>query len=179
MVGLNNLKPKPGSTHRPKRLGTGQGSGHGQTSTRGQKGQGSTSGGTKRIGFEGGQMPLLRRIPKSGFSNKRFRVVFEWVNISSLEKNFKAGAEVNPEALVKCRVVKHADRIKILGNGELTKAMNVSAHGFSAGAKEKIEKAGGKTILLVTAEDAKAAVTVANAAAKKQAKKQAKKTDKK
>lgn len=175
MLGLNNLKPKPGSTHRPKRLGTGQGSGHGQTSTRGQKGQGSTSGGTKRIGFEGGQMPLLRRIPKSGFSNKRFRIVFEWVNISSLEKNFKAGAEVTPEALVKCRVVKHSNRVKILGNGELTKALNVSAHGFSASAKEKIEKAGGKTILLVTAEGAKAAEVIAKAAAKKKAKK----TDKK
>ncbi len=175
MVGLNNLKPKPGSTHRPKRLGTGQGSGHGQTSTRGQKGQGSTSGGTKPIGFEGGQTPLLRRIPKSGFSNKRFQHKFEWVNISSLEKNFKAGAEVNPEALVKSRVVKHSDRVKILGNGELTKALNVSAHGFSAGAREKIEKAGGKAILLVTVEGAKAAAVVAQAAAKKTAKK----TDKK
>ena len=175
MVGLNNLKPKPGSTHRPKRLGTGQGSGHGQTSTRGQKGQGSTSGGTKRVGFEGGQMPLLRRIPKSGFSNKRFQNRFEWVNISSLEKNFKAGAEVNPEALVKCRVVKHSDRIKILGDGELTKALNVSAHGFSASAKEKIEKAGGKAIVMAAVEAAKAP----EAAKKAPAKKNAKKTDKK
>lgn len=175
MLALNNLKPKPGSTHKPKRLGTGQGSGHGQTSTRGQKGQGSTSGGTKRVGFEGGQMPLLRRIPKSGFSNKRFQHKFEWVNISSLEKNFKAGAEVNPETLVKCRVVKHSNRVKILGNGELTKALNVSAHGFSASAREKIEKAGGKITLMVTVEGAKAAAVVAQAAAKKAAKK----TDKK
>lgn len=175
MLALNNLKPKPGSTHRPKRLGTGQGSGHGQTSTRGQKGQGSTSGGTKRVGFEGGQMPLLRRIPKSGFSNKRFQHKFEWVNISSLEKNFKAGAEVNPEVLVKCRVVKHSNRVKILGNGELTKALNVSAHGFSASAKEKIEKAGGKVTLMATVEGAKAAEVTAQAAAKKAAKK----TDKK
>ena len=147
MVGLNNLKPKPGSTHKPKRLGTGQGSGHGQTSTRGQKGQGSTSGGTKPIGFEGGQTPLLRRIPKSGFSNKRFRIVFEWVNISSLEKNFKTGAEVNPEALVKCRVVKHSNRVKILGDGELSRALKVTAAKFSESAKAKIEKAGGQAVV--------------------------------
>ena len=96
MVGLNNLKPKPGSTHKPKRLGTGQGSGHGQASTRGQKGQGSTSGGTKRVGFEGGQMPLLRRIPKSGFSNKRFQHKFEWVNISSLRRTSRPAPKSTP-----------------------------------------------------------------------------------
>lgn len=170
MVSLNNLKPKPGSAKRKKRLGTGQGSGHGQTSTRGQKGQNSTSGGAKPDGFEGGQIPLLRRIPKSGFSNNRFRVTFEWVNISSLEKNFKAGEEVTPEALVKARLVKHTDHVKILGDGELKKALTVKAHAFSAGAKEKIEKAGGKTALLVTAEGAKAAEIAAQAAARKKAK---------
>ena len=117
MIRLNNLAGKPGSVHKRKRLGTGSGSGHGQTSTRGQKGQHSTSGGTKRKGFEGGQMPLLRRIPKSGFNNTRFRTEHEWVNISSLEKNFSSGAEVNPEALVKCRAVKHSDLVKVLGDG--------------------------------------------------------------
>ncbi|MCM2266775.1 MAG: 50S ribosomal protein L15 [Elusimicrobiales bacterium] len=174
MVSLNNLKPKYGSVHRKKRLGTGQGSGHGQTSTRGQKGQNSTSGGAKPDGFEGGQMPLLRRIPKSGFSNVRFQTKYEWVNISSLEKCFKAGAEVNPEALVKARLVKHVDLIKILGDGELKKALTVKAHAFSASAKEKIEKAGGKTEQLVGVKAAKAAEVVAQAAAKKKAK-----TDKK
>ncbi|MDO8804518.1 MAG: 50S ribosomal protein L15 [Elusimicrobiota bacterium] len=167
---LNNLKPKPGSTHKPKRLGTGQGSGHGQTSTRGQKGQHSTSGGTKPVGFEGGQTPLLRRIPKSGFSNVQFRQNYEWVNISSLEKNFSAGAEVTPDALVKCRLVKHADLVKILGNGEVTKALNVTAHSFSKGAAEKITKAGGKTTVLVGAKAAKQAVVDAQSAAKKKAK---------
>ncbi len=148
MVGMNNLKPKYGSVHKKKRLGTGQGSGHGQTSTRGQKGQGSTSGGTKPVGFEGGQMPLLRRIPKSGFSNVKFQTRYEWVNISSLEKCFKSGEEVTPEAMVKARLVKHTDLVKILGDGELKKALNVKAHAFSASAKEKIEKAGGKADLL-------------------------------
>lgn len=156
MVGLNNLKPKWGSVHKKKRLGTGQGSGHGQTSTRGQKGQNSTSGGAKPDGFEGGQIPLLRRIPKSGFSNNRFRVIYQWVNISSLEKNFKAGEEVTPEAMVKARLVKHVELIKILGDGEIKKALTVKAHAFSAGAKEKIEKAGGKTALIETAKPAEA-----------------------
>jgi len=177
MVGLNNLKPKYGSAHRKKRLGTGQGSGHGQTSTRGQKGQNSTSGGSKPDGFEGGQLPLLRRIPKSGFTNNRFRVTYEWVNISSLEKCFKAGTAVNPEALVKARLVKHTDLIKVLGDGELTKALTVSAHSFSASAKEKIEKAGGKVEQLVGLKAAKAAAVTAQAEAKKNAKKA--KTDKK
>ena len=148
MVGLNNLKAKYGSVHKRKRLGTGPGSGHGQTSTRGQKGQNSTSGGSKPDGFEGGQIPLLRRIPKSGFNNARFRTEYQWVNVSSLEKNFKAGAEVTPEAFVKARLVKHVELIKVLGDGELKKALTVKAHAFSASAKEKIEKAGGKAVLI-------------------------------
>jgi large subunit ribosomal protein L15 len=148
MSALNNLKPKYGSTHRRKRLGTGQGSGHGQTSTRGQKGQRATSGGPKPVGFEGGQTPLLRRIPKSGFNNTRFRTEYEWVNISSLEKRFAAGAQVTPEELVKARLVKGGGLVKVLGNGELKKALNVSAHAFSKGAAEKIEKAGGKAAVL-------------------------------
>ena len=148
MTGLNNLKPKYGSVHRRKRLGTGQGSGHGQTSTRGQKGQRATSGGPKPIGFEGGQTPLLRHIPKSGFNNTRFRTEYEWVNISSLEKRFAAGAQVTPEEMVKARLVKCGCLVKVLGNGELKKALNVSAHAFSKGAAEKIAKAGGKTAVL-------------------------------
>ncbi len=119
-------------------------------------------------------MPLLRRIPKSGFNNAQFRQVYEWVNISSLEKNFSAGAEVTPEAMVKCRLVKHADLVKVLGNGEVTKALNVTAHSFSKGAAEKIAKAGGKTTVLAGAKAAKQAEVTAQAAAKKKAK-----TDKK
>ena len=174
MAFLNNLKPKHGSVHKRKRLGTGQGSGHGQTSTRGMKGQNSTSGGTKRKGFEGGQTPLLRRIPKSGFSNNKFRETYEWVNISSLEKYFKTGTDVTPAELLKRRLVKHDVLVKILGNGEITKALNVSAHSFSKGAAEKITKAGGKTSLLVTVKQAKFAEIAASDAARKKAK-----TDKK
>jgi large subunit ribosomal protein L15 len=174
MVSLNNLKAKPGSMHKRKRLGTGQGSGHGQTSTRGQKGQHSTSGGVKRNGFEGGQTPLLRRIPKSGFSNVQFRQNYEWVNISSLEKNFPAGATVTPADMLRRRLIKHDTLVKVLGNGEVTKALNVTAHSFSKGAAEKITKAGGKTTLLVGAKAAKQAIVDAGNAAKKTAK-----TDKK
>ena len=170
MVVLHKLSPKPGSVHRKKRLGTGQGSGHGQTSTRGQKGQHSTSGGTKRSGFEGGQTPLLRRVPKSGFNNVRFRVEYEWVNVSSLEKYFKAGSEVAPADLLKRRLVKHDTLVKILGDGELKKALNVSAHSFSKGAAEKITKAGGKTVLLVGAKEARFAKIKAGDAARKKAK---------
>ncbi|MBI4803481.1 MAG: 50S ribosomal protein L15 [Elusimicrobia bacterium] len=148
-MGLNNLRPKPGSFHKRKRLGTGQGSGHGQTSTKGQKGQNATAGGSKRDGFEGGQMPLLRRIPKSGFSNARFRTVFEWINVSVLEKHFAGGAEVTPEVLVSKRLIKKGVCLKVLGDGDFTKPLTVKAHAFSASAREKIEKAGGKAELIV------------------------------
>lgn len=174
MAFLNNLKSKPGSTHKRKRLGTGQGSGHGQTSTRGQKGQHSTSGGVKRNGFEGGQTPLLRRIPKSGFNNAQFRTVYEWVNVSSLEKYFKAGEEITPQSLLKRRLIKHDCLVKILGDGELSKALNVTAHSFSKGAAEKITKAGGKTTLLDGPKAAAAAEIATQAAARKK-----NKTDKK
>ncbi len=174
MISLHNLKAKPGSVHKRKRLGTGQGSGHGQTSTRGQKGQGSTSGGTKPIGFEGGQTPLLRRIPKSGFSNAQFRVEYEWVNISSLEKYFPAGAAIAPVDMLKRRLVKHDKLVKVLGNGELTKAFNVTAHSFSKGAAEKIIKAGGKTTLLPGIREGKDAKVAAQALAKQNFKNKAK-----
>ncbi len=147
MISLNNLRPKKGSTHRKKRLGTGQGSGHGQTSTRGQKGQNSTSGGSKPWGFEGGQMPLMRRIPKSGFNNSKFRTEYQYVNVSSLEKYFTKGEDVNLGALLKKGLVKKDSPVKILGDGELKKSLNVVADAFSKSAKEKIEKAGGKASL--------------------------------
>lgn len=156
MPGIHQLRPKPGSVHRKKRLGTGQGSGHGQTSTKGQKGQNSTAGGSKPDGFEGGQMPLLRRIPKSGFSNKRFRTVYEWTNVSVLEKHFNSGTEVTPELLAGKRLIKKGGLVKILGDGAINKKLTVKAHAFSGSAREKIEKAGGKAELIaVTKTDTK------------------------
>ncbi|MEA3307511.1 MAG: 50S ribosomal protein L15 [Elusimicrobiota bacterium] len=151
MVSLNNLKPRAGSTHRKKRLGCGRGSGHGETSTRGQKGQNSTSGGTKRSGFEGGQMPLLRRIPKSGFNNARFKTKYTWVNISVFEKFFKGVKDINAEVLKSRGLIKRRGLLKILGTGDLKVAFNVTAHAFSASAKEKIEKAGGKAVVIEVA----------------------------
>ena len=148
MVFLHKMSPKPGSVHRRKRLGTGQGSGHGQTSTKGQKGQNSTAGGSKPDGFEGGQMPMLRRIPKSGFSNRQFRTVYEWTNVSILSKRFEDGARVTPETLVSDGLIKKGDRVKVLGDGEIAKKLTVRAHAFSKSAKEKIEKAGGKAELI-------------------------------
>lgn len=148
MIGLHNLRPKPGSFHKRKRLGTGQGSGHGQTSTKGQKGQNSTAGGSKRDGFEGGQMPMLRRIPKSGFSNTKFKTVYAWINVSILDKHFSAGTEVTPEALLAKRLIKKIALLKVLGDGEISKSLTVKAHSFSASAKAKIEKAGGKVSII-------------------------------
>ena len=155
MASIHKLTPKPGSVHRRKRLGTGQGSGHGQTCTRGQKGQGSTSGGTKPRGFQGGQTTLWRRTPKSGFNNKKFRVEYEWINVSDLEKYFEAGMEITPETLKERCLVNCVCRIKVLGDGELKKALNVSAHAFSKSAVEKIEKAGGKAIVIKAETDKK------------------------
>ena len=148
MVSLNNLHPKTGSIHKKKRLGCGRGSGHGETSTRGQKGQNSTSGGSKRNGFEGGQMPLLRRIPKSGFNNTRFKTKYTWVNIGIFEKFFNGVKDINSEVLKSRGLIKRHGLLKILGSGDLKKPFNVTAHSFSASAKEKIEKAGGKVIVI-------------------------------
>jgi large subunit ribosomal protein L15 len=148
MVSLSNLKPKAGSTHKKKRLGCGRGSGHGETSTRGQKGQNSTSGGSKRNGFEGGQMPLLRRIPKSGFNNTRFKTKYTWINLNDLEKFFTGVKDINTEVLKSRGLIKRKGLLKILGTGEVKAAFNVTAHAFSASAKEKIEKAGGKAIVI-------------------------------
>ena len=152
MISLNNLSPKTGSTHKKKRLGCGRGSGHGETSTRGQKGQNSTSGGSKRNGFEGGQTPLLRRIPKSGFNNERFRTEYTWVNVGVFESFFDGGADVNPDTLRTKGLIKRQGFLKILGTGDLKKSFNVTAHSFSKSAKEKIEKAGGKVVLIKIAE---------------------------
>ncbi|HEX2228636.1 MAG TPA: 50S ribosomal protein L15 [Candidatus Binatia bacterium] len=144
---LSDLRPAPGSTKKPKRVGRGDGSGHGKTSCRGHKGQGARSGAGTRPGFEGGQMPLQRRLPKRGFHNP-FRVQMAVTNVGQLE-DFPAGTEVTPELLAEHGFIsgKHA-RLKILGDGALSKSLTVKAHGFSAQAKERIEACGGKVELI-------------------------------
>ena len=140
---INELSPMPGSTHVAKRKGRGPGSGNGKTAGRGQKGQNSRSGGGVRVGFEGGQMPLARRVPKRGFNNI-FAKPLEAVNVSVLEM-FEDGAVVDAAALLESGVLsKCVYGVKILGNGEITKKLTVKANAFSASAKEKIEAAGGK-----------------------------------
>jgi large subunit ribosomal protein L15 len=141
---LHNLKPRPGAKHRTKRLGIGESSGHGKTSGRGGKGQTARSGGSIRLGFEGGQMPLLRRIPKRGFNNANFRTVYTIVNIDDLN-TFDNGATITPESLVEAGLTRKLfEGVKVLGNGELKKKLTVKAQRFSASAREKIEKAGGQ-----------------------------------
>jgi large subunit ribosomal protein L15 len=145
---LSNLAPAPGSRKKRKRIGRGQGSGHGGTSTRGHKGASSRAGSGVRAWFEGGQMPLVRRIPKRGFHSP-FRTVYQIVNLSSLEKlsadGKLQGGVVNPDVLAKLGVVKKAEAlVKVLGNGEMKAKLDVSAHAFSASAAQKIEAAGGK-----------------------------------
>ncbi|MBE6889366.1 MAG: 50S ribosomal protein L15 [Ruminococcaceae bacterium] len=141
---LYELQPAAGSVKDVKRIGRGHGSGSGKTAGKGHKGQKARSGGSIRPGFEGGQMPLQRRMPKRGFNNI-FATEYATVNVSALEERFEAGATVDAEALKACGLVKDAkDGIKILGNGELTKSLTVKAAKFTASAQEKIEKAGGK-----------------------------------
>ena len=146
---LSNLKPAPGSRKKRKRVGRGDGSGHGKTSCRGHKGQGARSGGNTPPGFEGGQMPLQRRVPKRGF-RKQFRKGPVIVNLGQLEI-FASGSEVTPEILMEHGLLRGKDeRVKILGDGSLTKPLTVKAHGFSSKAKEKIEASGGKAELIVS-----------------------------
>jgi len=140
---LHDLKPRPGAKHRRKRLGQGESSGHGKTSGRGGKGQTARSGSSIRIGFEGGQMPLIRRIPKRGFNNARHTIRYVGVNIESLNQ-FADGARVDAEAIRKAGLANGpVRRIKVLGDGELTRKLTVTAHAFSASAKSKIEAKGG------------------------------------
>jgi large subunit ribosomal protein L15 len=146
-MNLANLKPRPGARHRTKRLGCGESSGHGKTSGKGHKGQKARSGGSIRLGFEGGQMPLIRRVPKRGFNNNAFKTRYAIVNLDDLEQ-FDAGAQIDENALREKGLVRGAfDGVKILGNGTLTKALTITANRVSAGAKEKIEKAGGTVTL--------------------------------
>lgn len=144
MPGLHELKPAPGSRRPRKRVGRGIGSGHGKTSGRGTKGQKARSGGAKGPGFEGGQMPLQRRIPKRGFTNAPFRKEYATVNVEQLNR-FEPGTQVTPELLVERGLVRNPrDGIKILGDGQLTVPLTVRAHKFSASARDKIEQAGGR-----------------------------------
>lgn len=139
---LAKLKPKKGSTHAKKRIGRGIGSGMGGTATKGHKGQIARTGGRVRRGFEGGQTPLSRRLPKFGFTNVAFANEFQIVNLSDLTK---VTGEVNPTSLYNAGLVTKTANVKVLAKGELKKAVTVKAHAFSAKAKEAIEKAGGKT----------------------------------
>src|SRR5262245_59255436 len=140
---LHDLKPRPGARHRRKRLGQGESSGHGKTSGRGGKGQTARSGSSIRIGFEGGQMPLIRRIPKRGFNNARFTIRYVPVSIEALNR-FEDGARVDEAALRALGLVNgRADGVKILGDGQLKKKLTIIANAFSASARNKIESSGG------------------------------------
>jgi large subunit ribosomal protein L15 len=147
MMRLHNLRPRPGSRHRVKRLGCGESSGHGKTSGKGHKGQKARSGGSIRLGFEGGQMPLIRRLPKRGFNNAAFHRHYAIVNVSDLNA-FEAGAVVNEQLLREANLVRgQFVGVKILGDGELKHGLKVEADKVSATAREKIEKSGGTVTL--------------------------------
>jgi large subunit ribosomal protein L15 len=141
---LNNLKPAKGSTHHDKRVGRGAGSGHGRYSTRGMKGAKSRSGYSRKLGFEGGQMPLQRRLPKFGFKNLN-RVEYKPINLSTLEELAakKELTAINIDTLIAAGFISGNDRVKILGNGNVTKALTVTAHAFSKSAEAAITAAGG------------------------------------
>jgi large subunit ribosomal protein L15 len=145
---LHELQPPLGAKHARKRVGRGDGSGHGSFSGRGCKGQKARAGKPVRLGFEGGQLPLFRRLPhKRGFPNTVFRIAYDVVNLTALDV-FDAEMEITPEILFGMGIIKGDKPVKILGDGEMTKALKVSADGFSASAKAKIEAAGGTATLL-------------------------------
>jgi large subunit ribosomal protein L15 len=144
MAGINELRPNPGSTHKTKRIGRGPGTGHGKTAARGSKGMWSRSGSSQKRGFEGGQMPLHRRIPKRGFTNAPFRKEFSTINVSDLAR-FEKGSKVGPQELMDSGVIRklRTHGLRVLGDGQVDRALHVSAHYFTAAAREKITKAGG------------------------------------
>lgn len=143
---LHSLKNVPGATHRRKRVGCGEGSGRGKTCGRGGKGQTARSGGSIRPGFEGGQMPLYRRLPHRGFNNKNFRTVYALVNLADIEK-LEGVSDVDRTVLVENGLIRrNATLLKILGDGEISRAIKIKADKFSASAKTKIEAAGGEAI---------------------------------
>jgi large subunit ribosomal protein L15 len=150
-MNLKDLKPAAGSRHRRKIVGRGRGSGHGATATRGSKGQNSRSGGTKGPSFEGGQMPIMRRVPKRGFTNI-FKKSFSIINLDLLDTSFASGAEVNKSVLMEKGLIDNVKLpLKVLGNGELTKPLKITAEKFSDSAAEKIKKAGGEAIKAIKA----------------------------
>lgn len=143
MIRLHNMRTRPGSKHRVKRLGSGESSGHGKTSGKGHKGQKARSGGSLRLGFEGGQMPLIRRLPKRGFNNAAFHKNYAIVNLSDLNA-FEEGTVVNEQLLRDSKLIRgQGAGLKILGGGELKHGLTIEADKISASAREKIEKAGG------------------------------------
>ncbi len=146
---IEQLRPAPGSRHRQKRVGRGPGSGHGKTSCRGHKGQKARSGGGVKPGFEGGQMPLHRRVPKRGFNNKAFAKDYSIVNLEKLTK-IEDIDEITPEVLLQRRIISRIGRdgLKVLGKGQLTRAVTIKAHAFSEGALKKIKEAGGRAEVL-------------------------------
>ena len=144
-MSLHELRPAPGAKRKGKRLGQGIGSGTGKTAGKGHKGQKARSGGGVRPGFEGGQMPMMRRIPKKGFNNARFAKEFQIVNVESLSSRFEAGATVGFSEMYAARLVQKDNvPVKVLASGDIDKALTVQAQAFSAQAKAKIEAAGGK-----------------------------------
>jgi large subunit ribosomal protein L15 len=153
---LHSFSPNPGSKHRNKRLGCGESSGHGKTSCKGNKGQKARSGSGTRVGFEGGQMPLHRRLPKRGFNNFDFRDVFCVFNVGELDDLFDAGSTIDEAALRGQGLVNgRCDKTKVLGIGEVTKAFHLVVNNASASAREKIEKAGGTITAPVKDTEAK------------------------
>lgn len=152
MMRLHNLRPRPGARHRVKRLGCGESSGHGKTSGKGHKGQKARSGGSIRLGFEGGQMPLIRRLPKRGFNNAAFHKTYAIVNLTDLNE-FKAGTAVNEQLLREAKLVRgNVAGVKLLGDGELKHALTIEVDKASESARAKIDKAGGT----ITIRDRKA-----------------------
>ena len=150
MAGIHTLRPDKGSTHKTKRIGRGPGSGHGKTAARGHKGMWSRSGSHQKRGFEGGQMPLHRRMPKRGFTNAVFKKSFSTVNVSDLVK-FEKGSRIGPQELVEAGVIRKLAKngLRVLGDGNIDRAVHVTAHYFTEGAREKITKAGG-TVEVIT-----------------------------
>ena len=161
MMRLHNLGPRPGARHRVKRLGCGESSGHGKTSGKGHKGQKARSGGSIRLGFEGGQMPLIRRLPKRGFNNAAFHKTYAIVNLSDLN-GFKAGTTVNEQLLREAKLVRgDVAGIKLLGDGELKHALTIEVDKVSESARAKIDKAGGS--IVPRSEDRSGAAAAQNA----------------
>ncbi|MFL3658325.1 MAG: 50S ribosomal protein L15 [Opitutales bacterium] len=149
---LHNLSNTKGAVHSKRRIGCGEGGGHGKTSGRGGKGQTARSGGGIRIGFEGGQMPLFRKLPRRGFNNKNFKIYYETINLGELAKLGESVTEVNRDILAAAGLVRlNGKPFKVLGEGDISRAFKITADKFSGSAKEKIEKAGGEAIVVEAA----------------------------